>query len=162
MMSMTTFDHFAYGSNLSVRRLRARCPSATRVAVGFVRCCQLRFHKVGLDGTGKANAFWTGNLNDCVWGVVYRCRRDERYELDRCESLGDGYQEFAVAVQAGASVLNTFLYQAMPDRIDSSLRPAAWYHGHVIRGAQEHGLPDHYQQMIAAFPALPDHPNWKV
>lgn len=145
-----TFDHFAYGSNLSSRRLRARCPSATPVAVGFVRGRQLRFHKSGGDGTAKADAFWTGRPDDVVWGVIYRCRMEEKSKLDRCESLGDGYDHCAVEVQVGPDRWTSFLYEAMAHRIDPSLRPADWYHAHVVAGAVEHGLPQTYRQMIAS------------
>lgn len=145
---MSTFDHFAYGSNLSSPRLRARCPSAKPLAVGFVRGRQLRFHKVGRDGTAKADAYWTGCPDDVVWGVIYRCRLDDRAELDRCESLGVGYEESVVEVQVGDNVWTTFLYQAMAHRIDTSMGPADWYLAHVVAGAKEHGFPEPYRQMI--------------
>lgn len=153
---MRTFHHFAFGSNLSVPRLRARCPSATPLATGFVRGRQLRFHKIGRDGTGKADAYFTGNPEDIVRGVIYRCELDDKHELDRCECLGDGYEEVSVEVQVGERVWTTFLYEAMSHRIDIEIRPAAWYHNHVIAGAREHALPALYQEMIAGFQTLED------
>ena len=143
-----TFHHFAYGSNLSSRRLRVRCPSATPIAVGFVRGRQLRFHKAGRDGTAKADAFWTGRTGDVVWGTIYRCCAGEQAELDRCESLGDGYERRTVEVQVDRQAWKTYLYEAMPHRIDASLCPADWYHAHVITGAAEHALPETYRRMI--------------
>lgn len=150
---MNTFDHFAYGSNLSTARLRARCPSATPIAVGYVAGRQIRFHKQGLDGTGKADAFYTGDCCDILWGVIYRSLLDEKSILDACESLGDGYEHAAVDVQVHDQVMSTYLYQAMPHRIDPTLQPASWYHRHVVTGAQEHALPSDYQQMLGGFTA---------
>ena len=129
-------------------RIRARCPSAQRIGVGFVRQRQLRFHKVGIDGTGKADAYWTGNSDDLVWGVIYRCSLDDRPTLDRCESLGIGYEEATIKVYLADRVVSTFLYQAKSDRIDPNLKPAKWYHQHVVTGAAEHSLPPEYQRMI--------------
>ncbi|QEG41189.1 gamma-glutamylcyclotransferase family protein [Roseimaritima ulvae] len=145
---MSTFDHFAYGSNLSTSRLRARCPSARPLGVGYVVGRQLRFHKQGVDGTGKADAFYTGEHTDILWGVIYRSALEEKPILDACESLGDGYQHATVEVRLADRVVSTFLYQAMPHRIDAALQPADWYHQHVIDGAREHALPSDYQQMI--------------
>jgi cation transport regulator ChaC len=153
---MTTFHHFAYGSNLSIARLRARCSSAQPLAVGFVRGRRLRFHKVGRDGTGKANAEATGRHDDVVWGVVYHIQLDQRSVLDRCESLGDGYQEAIVDVQIGKRRWRTFLYEAMPHRIDACVLPAPWYHDHLLVGAREHGLPVAYQRMLADQPTMYD------
>jgi gamma-glutamylcyclotransferase len=147
----TTFDHFAYGSNLSLDRLRKRCPSADPIAIGFVRGRQLRFHKIGQDGTGKADAYWTGDDDDRIWGVVCRCLAVEKQILDRCESLGVGYEEVTVDVHSDAGVVVTYLYQAKSDRIDADLRPAPWYHLHVASGARQHSLPLEYQRMIESY-----------
>ena len=142
------FDHFAYGSNLSSRRLRARCPGAVPKAIGFVRGRQLRFHKHGRDGTAKADAFWTGVDTDVIWGVIYRIAVDERSELDRCESLGIGYREAPVDVVVGDSIVSTFLYEAIADHIDPSLSPASWYVEFVLEGIREHRLPDDYHDLV--------------
>ncbi|WP_442505294.1 gamma-glutamylcyclotransferase family protein [Novipirellula sp. SH528] len=147
---MKTFHHFAYGSNMSTARLRARCPSAMPRAVGFVRGRTLRFHKLGTDGTGKANAFATNNDFDILWGVVYETLLSEKHELDRCESLGVGYEHVTVQVHVEDRTIDTFLYQAIASRIDNSLLPVDWYHDHVVKGSIEHGLPVDYHAMIAS------------
>ncbi|TWU01702.1 gamma-glutamylcyclotransferase family protein [Neorhodopirellula pilleata] len=145
------FDHFAYGSNLSSERLRARCPSATPLAWGFVIGRQLRFHKVGMDGTAKADAFFTGDPSDRIYGVIYRCWTSERTFLDACESLGVGYEEAAVDVMIDGEnePRRTFLYQAVAEKIRSDLATTDWYAAHVIRGAAEHGFPEAYQRHLA-------------
>jgi hypothetical protein len=53
--------YFAYGSNMSVSRLVARTPSAQPLGRCALRGHQLRFHKVGGDGSAKCDAFHTGN-----------------------------------------------------------------------------------------------------
>ncbi|EMI18166.1 AIG2 family protein [Rhodopirellula maiorica SM1] len=158
MDALQTFHHFAYGSNMSTSRLRARCPSAKVKGVGFVRGRTMRFHKRGMDGTGKANAFATHDNDDILWGVVYETLLSEKVELDRCESLGVGYEHATVEVQVESQTITTFLYQAITDRIDDSLVPADWYHAHVINGAIEHGLPQEYHAMITRVTAQPPQP----
>ncbi|MCM2370457.1 gamma-glutamylcyclotransferase family protein [Aporhodopirellula aestuarii] len=149
------FDHFAYGSNMSTLRLRQRCPSAVVIAAGYVIGRRLRFHKIGQDGTSKADAHWTGDEGDLLYGVVYRCHLRDRATLDRCESLGVGYNATAVDVHLidGSERHRVFLYEALPTMIDSSMRPAAWYVDHVLRGAAEHGLPLDYQARLRQWAA---------
>ncbi|MFG0254484.1 MAG: gamma-glutamylcyclotransferase family protein [Rhodopirellula sp. JB053] len=150
MKPSETFDHFAYGSNMSTSRLRKRCPSAVALARGFVVGRRLCFHKIGKDGTAKADAFWTGDQRDVLHGVIYRCHVRDRAKLDRCESIGIGYDAAPVEViTPDAEVAQSmFLYEALPSMIDDSLRPAAWYVAHVLRGAEEHALPAAYQTAL--------------
>lgn len=145
------FDHFAYGSNLSSERLRARCPSARPLAGGYVVGRQLRFHKVGMDGTAKADAFFTGDHRDRLYGVIYRCFSSEKSVLDSCESLGVGYEEVIVDVfiDDEDKPHRTVLYQAVSGKIQPDLAVADWYAAHVIRGAAEHGFPPDYQRHLA-------------
>lgn len=146
----TYFDHFAYGSNMSSARLQARCPSATPIVTGYVVGRQLRFHKVGRDGTAKANAFWTGNPRDLLYGIIYRCLLTDRSVLDSCESLGVGYEEVPaeVIVEGESKPRQVFLYQAYATRIQEGLPTASWYAAHVLDGAAEHRLPTGYQNEL--------------
>ncbi|MBB3207790.1 hypothetical protein FHS27_003617 [Rhodopirellula rubra] len=144
-----TFDHFAYGSNMSTRRLRKRCPSAVVVSTGYVVGRKLCFHKIGKDGTAKADAFWTGDASDVLHGVIYRCNQSDRAMLDRCESIGVGYTTAAVEVHTSTGDAHrVYLYEALPSMISASLRPARWYVEHVLDGAVEHGLPREYQESL--------------
>ncbi|EMI53794.1 gamma-glutamylcyclotransferase family protein [Rhodopirellula sallentina] len=145
-----TFDHFAYGSNMSTSRLRKRCASAVAVGRGFVVGRRLCFHKIGKDGTAKADAFWTGDQRDVLHGVIFRCHVRDRAKLDRCESIGIGYDAAPVEViTTDAGVTHPmFLYEALPSMIGDSLLPAPWYVAHVLQGAEEHALPTAYQTAL--------------
>jgi len=154
--SPTSLFYFAYGSNMSIRRLRTRVPSASRVGPGILEGHRLRFHKVGrLDGSGKCDAQLSGSPADCVHGVVYRIGRHERARLDRAEGEGAGYDARAVCIRldAGGS-LEAFTYCAT--RIDPALEPFTWYKAHVLRGALENALPVHYVRLIEAVAARED------
>lgn len=56
--------YFAYGSNMSLLRLWQRVPSAVRIGVFTLQGHQLRFHKLGKDGSGKCDAYQTNNTLD--------------------------------------------------------------------------------------------------
>ena len=139
--------YFAYGSNMSVARLRMRTPSARKVGLFRLASHDLRFHKRGADGSGKCDAFETGKLRDCVLGSLFLIDPSDRLHLDLAEGLGYGYDEKWVTVSdhAGASV-RALTYCATA--IDDSLNPYSWYLNHVIVGARETGLPDHYLRRI--------------
>jgi cation transport regulator ChaC len=148
--------YFAYGSNMSLARLRQRTPSARRISVGALSGHRLCFHKVShRDGSAKCDALETGLEQDRVWGVVYRIAPEERVLLDQAEGLGQGYQRAWVDLRLqGGEVCRAFLYRAT--LIDRRLAPFTWYKQHVLVGARENGLPDDYVRLIEAVYALQD------
>jgi len=135
---------FAYGSNLSTARIRARVASAQPVAVGYVPRRQLVFHKRSMDGSAKADAYWTGSDDHRLWGVVYEIHKDDKPILDECEFLGLGYDEREVDVIHANGLLKSWSYIARQEAIDRTLLPYHWYHQFVLQGAREHGLPEEY------------------
>ena len=150
---------FAYGSNLDSKRMLDRVPSAEAVGLAKLPLHVLRFHKrSSKDGTGKANAFLTESASDAVEGVVYRLDLSDLPKLDSVEGKGYGYDRhlmaFQVVVDGRTKMLEAWAYLADADFIDDSLRPAAWYVDHVLRGEREHGLSD---QLIAELEALETH-----
>lgn len=148
--------YFAYGSNLSSKRLRQRVPSAVRVAVARLPGHALRFHKESrVDGSAKCDAWESGDPGDQVLGVVYEIQVGHKPGLDRVEGLGEGYEEKQVRVEleAGGGI-EAFTYYATLIRRD--LRPLDWYKRHVLVGARENGLPEAYIREIEAVSSIPD------
>jgi hypothetical protein len=144
-------DVFAYGSNLSRPRIQSRVGAVEVVAIACLNGHCLRFHKRGRDGTGKADAFSTGDQGDRVWGVVYAMSRAAKRELDRIEGVGRGYRsaETTLTTSAGKPI-TAWVYLAEPGWIDASLVPANWYRDLVVAGARAHGLPADYVAEILA------------
>ena len=115
---------FAYGSNLCSIRLRERTPSASLVAVAKLEGHVLRFHKVSKDGSGKCNAFATGNSTDYIWGAVFDIDSSDEDRLDRAEGLGYGYERKSVDVESTVGRISVFTYVASGvEAIRSDLRP---------------------------------------
>ncbi len=150
-----TMLYFAYGSNMCPGRLRGRVPSATAVGVARLPRHVFRFHKCSTDGSGKGNAFLTGNTADVVWGVIFDIDLREKGALDDAEGLGYGYLEKTATVFDGSNKpLQDTLYYATD--IDNKLSPYTWYKRFVVEGAQQHGLPTNYIAEIDAMPAIED------
>ena len=152
MQRERTYRYFAYGSNMSSERLRARVPSARARGRGRLPCHALRWHKLGRDGSGKCDVVPTDapdasdapNASDDVWGVLYDVAWTEKPALDAAEGLGVGYFEKEVRIVTDDGECLARTYRANPDRVDATLRPRDWYKDHVVRGAREHGLPADY------------------
>lgn len=148
--------YFAYGSNMSSRRIQARAPSATKRATAVLAGHRLAFHKISdNDGTAKCDACETGDANDCVHGVVFAIAAQDKPALDRAEGLGRGYAEKVVQVKlTDGEVVEAITYYAI--RIDPTLKPLDWYKSHVLRGAREHGLPEAYIRAIESVEPIED------
>jgi len=147
--------YFSYGSNMSSRRLRDRVPSADFMIVATLHGHKLRCHKVSRDGSGKCDAYDTGDSNHCVIGVVFDISASEKPLLDLKEGLGSGYEEKIVyLVAADGAVIEATTYYATS--IDSLLKPYCWYKHHVLIGAAEHGLPQDYIEVFAQVESVAD------
>ena len=86
---------------MSSRRLLERAPSATFLSIATLKEHRLRFHKKSRDGSGKCDAEYTANPDDCVMGVIFMMSASDKKELDRKECLGFGYKEKNVTVTQG-------------------------------------------------------------
>jgi len=148
---------FAYGSNMSSRRLTTpgRAPSATRVAVGYVPGRRLTFDKVSTRArSGKCDCDATGELTDRVCGIVYRIAISERAALDAAEGLHHGYRDEILTVIAEDATHRALAYVATDKR--PVLPVFDWYVEHVFAGAAENGLPSGYVQAIRQVPTVVD------
>lgn len=127
--------YFAYGSNLLLRRLRERVPSARAVGPARLAGFAWRCDKRGRDGTGKANLVAAPSAE--TWGVLFTLESGDWPALDRAEG---GYARIAVEVRdlAGTALrADTYLSR----RTDPRLRPADWYLALILEGARENALP---------------------
>ena len=146
--------YFGYGSNMSKARLQCRVCSFERLGSAFITGYALRFHKSSKDGSGKCDAFHTGNPDDVLWGVIDRLTEDQIAKLDRKE--GSGYRRDPVQVTFRDRAVDAQFYVAKPEAISSQLRPLDSYKAHVLQGARELGLPKDYIDAIEAVPSTPD------
>lgn len=151
--------YFAYGSNLCRGRLMERISSAPYAGVGGLAGYSFRFHKIGVDGSAKADAFRTGNPDDVVWGVLVEVDGDQLAVLDRFEPRYDRV-EVDLALPERTDPAIAYTYVARLDAIDPSRLPFAWYQRLVVDGGAARGLPGAYLQDIAGRPNHVENPPW--
>lgn len=152
--AMPYFHYFAYGSNMSSRRLVARLGAATRIGPAVLDDHSLVFHKVGFrDRSGKCGI--VASTGCVVHGLLLRLTEQERTRLDRIEGVGYGYEAATLRVrQPHGAVVMAHTY--VPTHLDPSLRPFHWYRHHVLVGARESGLPDNYIESIMSVSTVQD------
>jgi hypothetical protein len=147
--------YFAYGSNMSLPRLRQRVPGARAVARATLGGHTLRWHKRGRDGSGKCDAFAVNDEQAFLNGVLFEIPAVQKAALDTVEGLGSGYEEKAIELQlAGGERADALTYYATD--IQPELRPFCWYKYHVLAGARQFSLPQEYQGTIESVVARDD------
>jgi gamma-glutamylcyclotransferase (GGCT)/AIG2-like uncharacterized protein YtfP len=157
MSSASTVKVFAYGSNLHLNRMQQRAPSALPIGIGYVKRRRIAFRKRSVDGSAKADAWFTGRPRDRVWGAIYSVNSRDKFSLDKHESLGVGYDESKIEVHvASGRSMSAFIYEARHEVIDDSLDPYSWYLEFVRHGALQHGLPFCYINQELAIKSIPD------
>ena len=145
--------YFGYGSNMPKARIEERLGRCERLGAASLSGWRLAFHKRGKDGSGKCDAFFTGNPRDRLWGSLDWLSADQMARLDRIEL---GYDRRAVEVTCEGGSASATLYVARDTRIDPRLRPWHWYKDFVLAGARELGLPRGYIESIEEVTSLPD------
>ena len=147
--------YFAYGSNMSVKRFNRRIKSAKLMGNYMLLGHKLKFHKIGKDNSGKCDAYFTGNLEDIVFGVVFDFDIKEKPQLDRVEDLGIGYQQKNIKiVNYRGKILEAYTYYAI--KISPKIKPFSWYKQHIIYGAKEANFFEDYLNYIIEYPEISD------
>lgn len=137
--------YFAYGANMDIETLKERNVEFKTVTVGKVRDMRLVFHVPGGDTTGKADLM--DDKRSHVHGVVYNVPEKSLDGLDVYEAVERGrYRRQEILVQTSKGELRCVAYRGAKFR--NGLKPSTDYLTRLIRGAQHHGLPDHYLRFL--------------
>ncbi len=148
---------FAYGSNLLRSRIAARCPSVALHGIGYTTYRSVLFDKRSDDGSGKANAAYTGREEDRVWGVLHTMSAPDLAKLDVHET-GYAFEKIRV-LRVDGTTTPAFTYVAHEACRAQGLAPYDWYLAYVVNGAREQGLPEAYIERLAAVECTVDpHP----
>jgi len=137
--------YFAYGSNLSTKRLTKRLPTAKCVGVAELMGYSLTFAMLSTDGSAKCDIQSDPSNEAMVLGVIYQLSEQELSQLDSIE--GARYDRIAMSVQLknGQSTM-AFCYIANTHH--TGVLPFCWYKQHVLNGANEHDFPKEYVNLI--------------
>lgn len=137
--------YFACGSNLLKHQMRERIGiwhSAHRARLfGW----EFFFTKARDNGTSAANIQRGGR--DPVWGVVYEITGEQFRKLETYEKGYHVEDEVEVVLDDGSPIqVQTFI--ADSDKVKDRLVPAQEYLQKILRGAEEHSLPQAYRDEI--------------
>ena len=135
--------YFAYGSNMSSRRLRERITGARAREIAWLTDKRLACNKPGRDGTGKANLQEAHGAR--AWGVLYRIDDSDWPTLDRFEPDYRRVQCEAQLVTGARRIAQVYLWLGN----GADIQPHDWYIDHLLEGAREHCLPDEHIRLIA-------------
>jgi gamma-glutamylcyclotransferase (GGCT)/AIG2-like uncharacterized protein YtfP len=138
--------YFAYGSNLSSARLRARLEDVRPAGPARLGDHRLALNKRGHDGSAKANI--VPHPGETVWGALYELAHGHLDDLDRFEG---GYERATVAVERREGGLVEAVTYRSTLLVEDWL-PFDWYHAHLVEGAREHGLPAEWVARLEALP----------
>ena len=154
---MPRVDYFAYGSNMLEERLKRRVTTVAFRAIVALPCYRLRFRKRSEDCSGKCDIFHTRCSADVVHGVIFDLDDSQLEDLDCAEGRGSGYHRDKITLHlADGSQTDAWVYLADPGAIDEALIPYSWYYELVIRGAEQHRLPNDYIAGLRAVPFTAD------
>jgi len=147
--------YFAYGSNMSLRQMQQRCPESTRLGIGHLpdhRLAFPRFSKNRQCGVAGIEA----HADSAVWGVIYELSaanwdcldRFEGYHPERHPDLNN-YNRISVTIHVELpqrGTIDCMTYVATRQGIH--FPPDDAYHGTMLQGAMENGLPETYIERL--------------
>lgn len=149
------YAYFAYGSNMSLKRLNENIPNATQITIGKLNNYRLEF-------TGFSKK-WNGSIativpspNSHVWGVIWSINENDIKRLDRQEGVKKKiYFPKAVHVQIFSNILlkcRTYQKRKSKNPINNTPRkPSKAYIDTIIEGAKDYHLPKHYITYLESF-----------
>lgn len=141
--------YFSYSANISVAWFQKRVESAEPLDIYELHGYALKFNKKGDDDSSKANAVYTGNPDDSIWGVVYEIAEEDLHKLEESyNSTTKGYTRKDIMVEVEYEPRAAFMYVAQESFIDNHLKPYSWYVFHLLHGAMSADFPMEYVGML--------------
>lgn len=134
--------YFAYGSNMSSKRLNDRINIEDIIGATKLNHYELRFNSISIDNSAKCNIV-EKDLS-VVWGVLYKIAASELPKLDAFEGAPNSYKQKTVFVISPSGTEYKALTYVAVKTADNPPLPYSWYHNHVYKGAVEHSLPKEY------------------
>jgi sulfite reductase (NADPH) flavoprotein alpha-component len=154
------YFYFGFGSNINMTSLAAKgvIPISSQPAI--MRGWKLRFnvqHFFRIEG-GVGNVEYTGDLQDCVLGILHECKDDTLDYLDATEAYGHGYDRIIVDVELQDDAANkakkqrAYIYVGMESFINNDCLPSKRYLNIILAGAKQSGLDNGYIQQLSEHP----------
>lgn len=152
---MTNLLHFAYGSNMSLKQMKDRCPGSRPIGIAVLRDHELAFTRIGIDRKcGVADVVPLKGSH--VWGRLFELSPLDLRELDKHEGAArkigpNSYDRVTMEVDIDGDPSERISVQVyvVPSSARGSHLPNRAYMDLIISGAMEASLPLDYRQMLA-------------
>ena len=109
--------YFAYGSNLSLQQMQARCPSSRFVGVGLLTGWKWIINKRGYANiVAFTEASGSGCSENHIYGLVYTLKPADEDSLDLYEGVSEAYTKEKVSISVwpeGEEVLGNTRQEAV-------------------------------------------------
>ena len=142
---MSRILYFAYGSNLSFRQFRRRCPGATVVGRARLPGYRLAFTRYSTKRKGGV-ADIVPQPDAEVWGALYEIDDAGLAVLDGFEGVPRAYRRETVRVIGDEGVEREALTY-IANRT-GEFAPSQEYLSIIARGARDHDLPEEYIRAV--------------
>ena len=130
--------YFAYGSNLSTKRISDRLGKIKIIQNYILRGYKLTFD-AGLHN-GFANIVYTGNIKDSVPGVIYQISKRQLRQLDIHEGVWNKcYERFYLTIDGLSEDVQVYI--SVNEKYRTSEYPRLYYIEYLLIGYKEHGIP---------------------
>jgi gamma-glutamylcyclotransferase len=134
-----SYVYFAYGSNLSQRQMKDRCPDAHKLGVailyGWVRTFSVPAAHLG---GGTASIEPSADEGKYVEGVAYELSPTDKLRLDDIER--GGYAPQVVGIKLEGKHVEAYTHVPLDTSANPQLRPTRAYVDIMMEGAKENGL----------------------
>lgn len=127
---MTQYLYAAFGSNLWLQQMAARCPHADLIGAGRLRGSRLIFARV---------CSIVPEENSDVLVGIYKLDAGDIAALDRFEGLGRSYDRVLVTPDMEGEAIRCFTYIKRNNEPEA---PSAEYFGRVLKGFKDWRFPD--------------------
>jgi len=127
--------YFAYGSNMSAKRMRERGVLFRGRRAAVLEGYRLVFNKAGRDHPDWGYANIVPAPGERVEGVLYALNGRELDVLDHYEGCPVHYRRERVLVLSRGKVVPAVTYIAQPDKVRDGLKPPKWYLDYLLGGA---------------------------
>ncbi|XP_058459218.1 gamma-glutamylcyclotransferase-like isoform X2 [Malaya genurostris] len=153
-MTTSTFNYFAFGSNLWSKRILMESPTAVRKGIGYLEDYKVDFFHYAARWKG-APATIIEAPGQRVWGAIWEINSSNLPDLDRQEGVHNQvYKALSLPIiDSKGDTLECRVYQLVknppvPDFEEAhrpfERQPSKTYMKIILAGAKESGLPEEY------------------
>lgn len=152
--------YFAYGSNMLLKQMTKRCPSAKFGGSATLAGYRLAFTRIStVQWLGYGVADVIPAANDRVWGALFEIVEQDVPLLDRSEGYRRGrkanaYQRIQISVCKDGDAARSIAAETyvVCQRLDPHPLPHRDYVGRIIEGAKWINAPAEYLEQLSKIP----------